>query len=270
MTASSTTGLTLPDWATLVVAPNAGPMTLTGTNTWVLAATAADECVVVDPGPADPQHLDAVLAAAGSRRVLAVLLTHGHHDHVDGLLGLLERAGATAPDVAGGAVIELAGLRLDVLDTPGHTADSRCFAVGTTVLTGDTVLGSGTSVVAWPDGDLAAYLASLRRLDALAANGSITRMLPGHGPVIDDPATVCRRYLTHRLERIAQVRRSLADRADEADGADGAHGADGADRADDVVAKVYPDLTGTLREAALRTVRATLIYLAAEADGQPC
>jgi len=252
MTARSTTGVVLPDWATLVVAPNPGPMTLTGTNTWVLAAITADDCVVVDPGPADLRHLEAVLAAVGNRRVHAVLLTHGHHDHVDGLPALRGRTGATVPELAEGVTLERAGLRIEILDMPGHTAGSRCFVVGETMLTGDTVLGSGTSVVAWPDGDLADYLTSLHRLDALAATGSITRMLPGHGPMIDDPAAVCRHYLTHRLERIAQVRRALAD---------------GADGPDDVVARVYPELAGTLREAAVRTVRATLVYLD---DSRPC
>ena len=242
-----------PDWATLVLAANPGPMTLTGTNTWVLAAPSDDDCVVVDPGPADARHLEAVLAAVGGRQVRAVLVTHGHHDHVDGVAALVERTGAKAPVAAEGSTIEGAGLRIDVLETPGHTADSRCFVVGQTMLTGDTVLGSGTSVVAWPDGDLADYLTSVRRLGALAAAGSVTRMLPGHGPVIDDPEAVCRHYLAHRLERIGQVRRAVED---------------GADGPDDVVAHVYPDLTGTLRDAALRTVRATLAYLDAEPDAR--
>lgn len=241
-----------PPWATLVLAPNPGPMTLTGTNTWVLAAPSAPDCVIVDPGPADARHLDAVLAAIAGRLVRGVLVTHGHHDHVDGLPGLLDRTGAPVPVVADGSSLDVAGLRIDVLDAPGHTADSRCFLVGEAMLTGDTVLGTGTSVVAWPDGDLADYLTSIRRLGRLADAGSITRILPGHGPVIDDPALVCRHYLAHRLERIDQVRQALAD------GADGPEG---------VVARVYPDLTGTLREAARRTVRATLVYL----DGsRPC
>jgi glyoxylase-like metal-dependent hydrolase (beta-lactamase superfamily II) len=240
-----------PGWATLVLAPNPGPMTLTGTNTWVLAAPSAPDCVVVDPGPADARHLDAVLAVAAERPVRAVLVTHGHHDHIEGLPELVGRTGAAVPVVADGSSLEVAGLRIDVLDTPGHTADSRCFVVGDTVLTGDTVLGSGTSVVAWPDGDLGDYLRSLRRLGALADGGSIVWMLPGHGPVVTDPAAAARRYLAHRLERIDQVQRAIAD---------------GADGPNDIVARIYPELTGTVREAAARTVRATMAYL----DLRPC
>jgi len=143
MSAVPRTGARRHDWATLVLAPNPGLMTLTGTNTWVLAASSSGDCVVVDPGPADARHLEAVLAATAARRVRAVLVTHGHHDHVDGLAEL--------------------------------------------------------------------------------------------------------------LDRIEQVRRALAD---------------GADGPDDVVARVYPDLTGTLRDAAVRTVRATLVYLDAEHDAR--
>lgn len=253
--APSTTGTRLPDWATLVLAPNPGPMTLTGTNTWVLAAQSSDDCVVVDPGPADGRHLEAVLGVVGSRQVRAVLVTHAHHDHVDGLPALLARTGSAVSVVDEGSSLDVAGLRIDVIETPGHTADSRCFVVGSTMLTGDTVIGSGTSVVAWPDGDLADYLTSLRRLGALVDGRSITCMLPGHGPVIDDPPAVCRHYLTHRLARIAHARLAVAD---------------GAAGPDDVVARVYPELTGTLRESALRTVRATLVYLDSHSGADPC
>ncbi|WP_373324966.1 MBL fold metallo-hydrolase [Actinocatenispora rupis] len=241
----------LPDWATRVLAPNPGPMTLTGTNSWVLRAPGAADCVVVDPGPADEEHLAALAAEHPS----LVLVTHGHPDHVEGLARFRDRTGArvVAADPAladespvDGAVVEAAGLRIGVLATPGHTRDSLCFVVGADapvgVLTGDTVLGAGTTVVMWPDGDLGAYLASLARLGALAG----VPALPGHGPALADCAAAADFYLAHRTARLDQVRAALAA---------GASGVDG------VVDAVYPDVDPGVRPAAELTVRAQLAYL---------
>jgi glyoxylase-like metal-dependent hydrolase (beta-lactamase superfamily II) len=241
---------TLPEWATLIRASNPGPMTLDGTNTWVLRAPGVEGCLVVDPGPADEAHLAAV-AAHGPVR--AVLLTHGHPDHTDGVPRLVELTGArVVADPA--AVAGEVGLRIETVRTPGHTADSVCFRVSIApvdgagspgVLTGDTILGRGTTVVAWPDGDLGDYLASLR---LLAAAGAVP-VLPGHGPALADCAAAASFYLRHRQARLDQVRQALAT---------------GATTAEDVVERVYADVDRSLWPAATWSVRAQLAYLRRE------
>src|SRR4051812_1471338 len=175
-------------WVTLLRAPNPGPMTLDGTNTWVLRAPGEEHGVVIDPGPLDEGHLARI---AGHGPFLFILVTHGHHDHVEGAARLSELLGgvhvlAVAPEHGVGAgplgrdeSLGGAGLEIQVLDTPGHTGDSVCFLVECggerVVFTGDTILGRGTTVVAWPDGDLGAYLASLTLLTAYEQ----VPMLPG-------------------------------------------------------------------------------------------
>ncbi|RJK98331.1 MBL fold metallo-hydrolase [Vallicoccus soli] len=238
-------------------------MTLEGTNTWVLGT--AGGVVVVDPGPLHEEHLRRV-AAHGP--VLRTVLTHGHPDHAEGarrfaaLTGapVLARDPALALDgpalAAGPLPLDAApgaappGLDVEVLLTPGHTADSVCLLVrgpdgARALLTGDTVLGRGTTVVAHPDGRLGDYLASLRRLAALGP----LPVLPGHGPPRPDAGAAARAYLAHREQRLAEVRAALAA---------------GARTPAEVVAAVYPDLPAALRPAAERTVRAALVLLGQE------
>ena len=248
---------TFGDRATCVLAPNPSPMTLDGTNTWVLREPEAQRSVVIDPGPLDESHLDRVLAIAGS--VGVVLLTHGHLDHSEGATRFAELAGCGvraldpahrlgSEGLVDGGVVEVDGLQVDVVGTPGHSSDSLSFVVpaAAAVLTGDTVLGRGTTVVAHPDGELGAYLGSRRRLRDLAASASVTQVWPGHGPVLDDALSVIEYYLAHRRERLDQVRNALAS---------------GAVTAMDVVRIVYSDVDQQLWPAAELSVRAQLAYL---------
>ncbi len=242
-----------------VLAPNPGPMTLDGTNTWVLRAGTGGPSLVVDPGPLDAGHLAAVAEAAGDVR--AVLLTHGHADHAEGARAFAVRAGCgvRALDPAhrlgqeglgDGDVVAVAGLEVRVVGTPGHTADSLSFHLPAdgALLTGDTVLGRGTTVVAHPDGRLGAYLGSLQRLQALAEAHGVTTVLPGHGPVVEDALAVLDRYLVHRRERLEQVAEALREL-----------GPDATPR--QVVEQVYADVDPALWEAAELSVRAQLAYL---------
>lgn len=246
----------LPPWVELIRAPNPGPMTLDGTNTWLLRRRPGGPAVVVDPGPAHEEHLRAV-AAAGP--VAAVLVTHGHHDHVEGLDRFRELTGAEVRTAA--EPTTLAGLSITPVATPGHTADSVSFLVepaeppaaagaGTgngqrVMLTGDTILGRGTTVVAWPDGDLGDYLASLERLAAYPG----VPALPGHGPALADCAVAATYYLVHRRARLEQVREVVAA---------------GVTTPAEVVARIYGDVDRKLWGAAEWSVRAQLAYLGAQ------
>lgn len=245
-----------------VLAPNAGPMTLDGTNTWILRS--GERSVVVDPGPLDEGHLARVAAAGGD--VQAVLLTHHHVDHAEAARAFGERVGAPVraldpalrlgeEGLADGDVVSVGDLEVRVVATPGHTADSLSFWLPreAAVLTGDTVLGRGTTVVAHPDGALGAYLDSLDRLHALAAAREVTAVWPGHGPVISDALGALDFYLAHRRERLAQVEDALAHLAPDLP-------ADAVPRA--IVEVVYADVDPVLWGAAELSVRAQLAYLA--------
>ena len=236
--------------ATCVVAPNPGPLTLDGTNTWVLAEPGAARSVVVDPGPLDEGHLRRVLdtVRAQNRRVGWVVFTHAHQDHVAGADRFAELVGEPVRTVGETGGVELDGLRLLVVATPGHTSDSRCFVLPAdhAVLTGDTVMGRGYTVLDYPDGRLADYLGSLRRLREVAEQSGLTRILPGHGPPLVAPMAVLDDYVAHRDDRLRQVRSALAG---------------GARTPWEVVEVVYAGSDHSLWPAAERTVRATLDYL---------
>jgi glyoxylase-like metal-dependent hydrolase (beta-lactamase superfamily II) len=226
--------------------------------------------VVVDPGPPDPAHLDAVAEAAGD--VAVVLLTHHHLDHAEAARAFALRMGCAvraldpalrlgSEGLAEGDVVAVGDLEVHVVATPGHTADSLSFVIPSerAVLTGDTVLGRGTTVVAHPDGELGAYLASLDRLHALAEAHEIETVWPGHGPVIEQALPVLEQYRTHRRERLEQVREALRQiHAAARDGVPLDHEA----LPRRVVEIVYADVDQVLWPAAELSVRAQLAYLA--------
>ncbi|MGK5530649.1 MBL fold metallo-hydrolase [Streptomyces sp. URMC 129] len=247
--------------ATCVLAPNPSQMTLDGTNTWILAEPGSGLAVVVDPGPQDEGHLRRVLdtVTAAGRRVALTLLTHGHPDHAEGAVRFAELTGSPvraldpglrlgAEGLGQGDVITTGGLEVRVVPTPGHTSDSLSFHIVAdgAVLTGDTVLGRGTTVVAHPDGRLGDYLDSLRRLRSLTVDDGVHTVLPGHGPVLTDAQGAIDYYLVHRAKRLAQVETAveMGLRTPEA-----------------VVAHVYADVDRGLWPWAELSVRAQLDYL---------
>lgn len=259
--------------ATCVLAPNPNMMTLDGTNTWVLRD--GDRSLVVDPGPSILSHLDAVAEAAGD--VVAVLLTHHHLDHSEAAREFAERVGCgvraldpayTLGDegLADGDVVAAGDLEVRVVATPGHTADSLSFLVPSeaAVLTGDTVLGRGTTVVAHPDGQLGAYLDSLDRLHALAEAHEARTIWPGHGPVVDDALAVLDHYIAHRHERLAQVEAALA----QLQSADHPEGIAIDEVPRRVVEIVYADVDPVLWGAAELSVRAQLAHLRERGAGR--
>lgn len=257
MTETTWQGGPVTEGAEVVLCHNPGPMTLDGTNTWVLHLPGTSQAVVVDPGPLDGDHLQAVLAQVASRgaRVVLTLLSHGHLDHAGSadrwahLTGAPVRGAGHGAAFTDGERITLGALSIEVLMTPGHTSDSVSFLIADQrlLLTGDTVLGRGTSVVAHPDGELAAYLTSL---DRLVSAGEGMTLGPGHGPTREDAADVVRSYRAHRLQRLAQVRSALSQGAGDAD-----------DVAQAVVETVYADVPREVWPAANATVRAQLDYL---------
>lgn len=256
------TGGKVTDVATCVLAPNPSPMTLDGTNTWILAAPGSTDCLVVDPGPVLPAHLAALDKEIQRRelRVTSVLLTHGHEDHSEaarqfaqqhgcGVRALDPRFQLGSEGLVDGDVVSAGGLDVKVLTTPGHTSDSLCFFIPAdgSLLTGDTVLGRGTTVVMHPDGRVGDYLSSLKRLNALT---DVSLVLPGHGPTVEDPAAILSYYLKHRYERLHEVSEALKFIP-----------SDTTDVVMAVVEKVYADVPREVWPAAALSVAAQIEYL---------
>jgi glyoxylase-like metal-dependent hydrolase (beta-lactamase superfamily II) len=211
--------------------------------------------VIVDPGPEDDEHI-ARIAELG--RISLVLISHKHDDHTGGIDKIVDRTGAVVRAVGSGflrglggpltdgEVVDAAGLRIRVMATPGHTADSLSFVLDDAVLTADTVLGQGTTVIDSEDGALGEYLESLKRLQGLGHRA----VLPGHGPELDDLEAVTAMYLTHRRERLDQVRDALRVLGDDA-------------TARQIVEHVYTDVDEKLWDYAEWSVQAQLDYLRA-------
>jgi glyoxylase-like metal-dependent hydrolase (beta-lactamase superfamily II) len=246
-----------------ILAPNPGPMTLDGTNTWVIGDVDYVQPIIIDPGPLDEDHLDRVLAACqGSAR--AVWITHRHHDHSEAAARMAELADcsvmAADPALAGSQEDELSDgyrsilgdLTLQAVATPGHTSDSMSFLLTGAgrpgfLLTGDMVLGRGTTVITHPDGDLAAYFDSLETMIDIVDVHGVVEILPGHGDLVTDPAGLLRAYRQHRLERLDQIRAAVAD---------------GARTPSEIVRRVYADVDPSVWPAAEQSVRSQLDYLA--------
>jgi len=246
---------------TRVLAPNPGPMSLDGTNTYIVGEPGSGRAVVVDPGPDDAAHLAAVEAALAARgaECVAVLVTHHHIDHAEAALpwgshfGAQVAAGSAAVAGPGGRVLEpgerlsLAGTTIGVVPTPGHTGDHLAFRLESgAVLVGDHVLGRGTSVVTHPEGDVLAYLESLRRVHDLGPSA----LYCGHGPELtEDPGAVLDFYLAHRAYRERQLLDALGR---------------GSATVDDLVATVYAEVPREVWPAAAQSTRAALDKLVAE------
>ena len=233
-----------------VLAPNPSPYTLEGTNTWIVGA---EPSAVIDPGPDDRGHLEAVALEAGA--VGAVLVTHDHPDHSPGALAFAARVGApllafrlkgTEP-LRDGQSIAAGGAELIAVHAPGHTSDHVCFWIESegALFTGDTVLGRGTSFIDPPDGDLAQYLRSLKKLMALGPR----TIYPGHGPVVLDARGKLEEYLSHRTEREEQVLSALGE---------------GSRTIPELVEAIYAEYPEDVRPLAARSVLAHLNKLEAE------
>lgn len=232
-----------------ITAPNAGPLTLDGTNTWLVGET-----TVIDPGPEIAQHVDAIAAALPN--LATILITHRHADHAPAAIPLAKRTGAqiaapagvlddadVALRIAGGETIDSGDGLLTVIATPGHTNEHVCFLSSDgDLFTGDTILGSGTTAIFPPDGDMRLYLESLALLRRLEPK----TIYPAHGPVRHDATALIDEYIAHRLERERAIAEAIAA---------------GAADVRAIRATVYPDLDPRLELAAEVQIAAHVIKL---------
>jgi glyoxylase-like metal-dependent hydrolase (beta-lactamase superfamily II) len=244
-----------------IVAGNAGIMTGPGTNTYLVGI---DEIAVIDPGPGDDEHLDAI-AGCGGDRIRWILLTHTHEDHSPGAIGLKKRTGAEILAFDGGdgrgkvridgtlgdeSIIEATEFHLTALHTPGHSSNHLCYLLNEerTLFTGDHIMQGSTVVIAPPDGDMKAYLASLEALKQIKPRLRI--IAPGHGHLIENPNAVIDEYIEHRLAREEQVLSELR--------------AAGSATIPDLVSRIYVDVPVELHPWAAKSVWAHLRKLADE------
>ncbi|HET9110862.1 MAG TPA: MBL fold metallo-hydrolase [Ktedonobacterales bacterium] len=259
--------MSLPEGVSAILAPNPSPMTLQGTNTYIVAGS--EGCVIIDPGPEIESHQAAVAEAArahGGAR--ALLVTHGHPDHIDGaaLLRTLtgapiwaySREGTPVADatLTDNTLIPVSGRYLRTLFTPGHRFDHLCYLLEDTgtIFAGDLVAGSGTVVIAPPEGDLSDYLTSLRRLLALDPR-DIGRLAPGHGPTREDARALLEGYIAHREQREQQLLAALT-------AADTPQG----QRVSELVERIYTDVAPEMWPVAAYSTLAGLLKL--ERDGR--
>lgn len=235
----------------VVLAPNPGPFTGPGTNTWVV--TSHGESVIIDPGPVIESHIAAIRATVSSTEVRAVLVTHTHPDHALAANRLAEDLGVPAigsaagpefrPDrlIADGEGVGFGGLEAVCVTTPGHTPDSVCFRVRDALFTGDHIMGGSTVVVE----EMSDYLESLRKLHSTG----LESLHPGHGPVIDAPDATIAEYISHRLEREGQILDAVGR---------------GAGSVGEIVVDVYRDVDSALHPLAATSVAAHLEKLSFE------
>lgn len=233
-----------------ITAPNPGPFTLNGTRTYLLGDSA-----VLDPGPDIASHIDAILAA--QPRIATILITHRHADHAPAAIPLQARTGAriVAPRnvldevdqlVSGGEIVDIDGMGIEVIATPGHTNEHVCYLTsGGDLFSGDTILGEGTTAIFPPDGHMGDYLRSLATLRARSPK----RIHPAHGRTRDDAVELIDEYIAHRLERERQVLAAIAD---------------GATTIAAMRRRIYPELDPRLEGAAEIQLRAHLIKLSEE------
>ncbi len=235
-----------------VLANNPGPFTGPGTNTWILD-DGSGHVLVIDPGPIDRAHADAIVSRVGARRAAAVLVTHSHADHAPLANPLASEFGVAAvgnapgpwfsPDlmVGEGDTVGVGALDVEVVHTPGHSDDHLCFLAGRALFTGDHIMGGSSVMVE----QMAPYLQSLERLRGI----DLDRMYPGHGDEIDEPAVAIGWYLAHRLQRHQEIEKAIRG---------------GARSVDDIVETVYAEVDSRLYPLAAQSVRAHLGLLLAE------